>query len=1288
MTVRLFECACKLQQTKAIDNRWFEFGVSASKAVAVAVLAACLEGVPASAAITKDAASQQIAAQGTTSVSLNHLLGSGTNRLVVCGVQISNPTSAVTNYSPTVTFAGFPMTKIAGSQSPSQTDATTNKIESVMFYLDDNTLTGVSGTVPVSVTGITPAPQGSAGATCVSYFGVGQAGPEAVAEKNNGNNPSPAVTLVTSTYGDLIVDSFAGGFSTGSTGKAAQPSAGQTLDTTPSNYQLAAGGLLIGSSHMIAGAPGSIALNPAWTQSGATTPATVNVSRSSYSVAAFPPATSGLTCNLTVNSSGTGSGTTQPPSGPYSCGTAINLSATPAPGSVFGGWNGSGTGKSYTGSNSSASFTLDQDTTETATFTAVPMCTLTTSVAAGAGYVTPTSGSYICGTQFTVQAFPAPQYAFAGWGGGTLSGTTNPTTLTLSSNTSVTATFSQNTSSVTGDSRAVTEPKYPPVCSTLSAQQVDSSLLESMPDTDRVQAALNACAPGQAVEFSSSDGYNAFIIAPINLPAGVTMLVAPDVTIFGSINHSDYSCNPSGGTCKPLINVLPNAAPAPGSGIMGLGVIDGRGGVPLTDTGVSWWASINPGPDARPRLVYLSYTSPTTGADNFTLYKITLRNSPKFHVSGVGNNLTVWGIRIFSPPDSPNTDGIDPSSATNVTITNSYISDGDDHIAPKAGVGHVSNISIYNNHFYSGHGISVGSETNAGLNNMYVHDNAFDVGSDYFGGSSAGALRIKSDVSRGGEVHDVLYQNTCVNYGGNTLVFNPYYSAATGSLIPNFHDITISNFLELNDSSHKSTIEGYNSNGIVYPLTLTLDNVIFNNATQSDFAAPAQVNNAQITLGPGPVNIRPFLQNDAATPSNNITIYNNVSNSDAPLDCSHAFVYLTGDLTAPTNTAVTGQSFTITAVLQNVVSPTVAGMILDPPQNMPSSGTIQLLEGTNVVATAVASGSRLTAITIPSMTTGTHIYSAQYLGDSNYNLTTPLSFGSFTVTATAPPPVADSQSVSVGYNTATPITLSATGIGTMAYSIVTSSAHGTLSGTAPNVTYTPAPGYSGEDSFTFQADNGSASNVATVSITVANAPPLAVSQSVTVTYNTATPITLSASGNGTLVYSVVTNPAHGALSGTAPVLTYTPASGYAGADSFTFKANNGTDSSTATVSITVLNAAPVAANQSVKVASNTATPITLSASGNGTLVYSVVTNPAHGTLSGTAPVLTYTPASRYSGADSFTFKADNGTDRNTATVSITVVECGAGGHGPNGNGCLEHRPADNGVRNAQGHTGP
>ena len=55
----------------------------------------------------------------------------------------------------------------------------------------------------------------------------------------------------------------------------------------------------------------------------------------------------------------------------------------------------------------------------------------------------------------------------------------------------------------------------------------------------------------------------------------------------------------------------------------------------------------------------------------------------------------------------------------------------------------------------------------------------------------------------------------------------------------------------------------------------------------------------------------------------------------------------------------------------------------------------------------------------------------------------------------------------------------------MTYSIVAGPAHGTLSGTAPNVTYTPNAGYSGPDSFTFKASDGALdSNIATVSITV------------------------------------------------------------------------------------------------------------------------------------------------------------------------------------------------------------
>ncbi len=776
-------------------------------------------------------------------------------------------------------------------------------------------------------------------------------------------------------------------------------------------------------------------------------------------------------CNLTMNT--TGQGTATPASGAYACGSTLTLQATAGSGYGFTGFTGD-----YTGTNNPASFQINQDSTVTANFAAGSSCTLTTNTV-GSGTIVPSSGSYACGTTINIQALPAAKYLFNGWSGA-LSGVVTPTTLTMTTNESVTATFVPNTAGVTGDPRIVTEPAYPPVCSTLTALQVVSSPVETSPDTARVQAALNACAPGQAVEFSSSGADNAFIIAPITLPAGVTMLIDPDVTILASIKYADYACVTADSWCTPVITVAKNVDPAPGSGIMGLGVIDGRGGVKLTDKTTSWWGT---GSDARPRLIYMGPRSPSASADNFTMYKVTLQNSPKFHVSGLSNNLTIWGIKIYSPPDSPNTDGIDPSGSKNITITNSYISDGDDMIAVKAGVGHVSNVTISNNHMYSGHGISVGSETNAGLNNMYVHDNAIDNG---FGGSSVDSIRIKSDVSRGGEVYDVLYKNTCVFHGGDTIVFDPYYASKTGDLIPNFHDITISNFHEtFRDSSHKVTMQGYNTPPNVFPLTVTLDNVQFDGATANDFKAPDQTNNAQFTLGPGPVNIASFLIADAAVPANNLTIINNISNSNPPLDCTNAFVYLVGDLAAPAGAIVAGDSPKVTAVLQNVVAPPVAGITLTTPaQQRTPTGTINLLEGSTVVASGTING-RLASITVPNITAGTHTYTAQYLGDTHY--TAAFSFGTVTLTASSgtTPPVANPQTVAVGYNSPKSITLTATGTGTLTYSIVTLPMHGTLSGTAPNVTYTPNAGYSGADSFTFKANNGVDSNVATVGITVA-----------------------------------------------------------------------------------------------------------------------------------------------------------------------------------------------------------
>jgi hypothetical protein len=274
---------------------------------------------------------------------------------------------------------------------------------------------------------------------------------------------------------------------------------------------------------------------------------------------------------------------------------------------------------------------------------------------------------------------------------------------------------------------------------------------------------------------------------------------------------------------------------------------------------------------------------------------------------------------------------------------------------------------------------------------------------------------------------------------------------------------------------------------------------------------------------------------------------------------------------------------------------------------------------------------------------------------------------SITVNAVNDAPVASNQNVTTNEDTAVGVTLSATDAdgNPLTYSVVASPAHGTLSGTAPSLTYTPTLNYVGSDTFTFRANDGTVnSNTATVSITVntVNDAPVANNQSVTTNEDTAVGVTLSATdadGNP-LTYSVVASPAHGTLSGTAPALTYTPTANYNGADSFTFRANDGTvNSNTATVSITVnaVNDAPVANAQSATTSQNVAAGVTLSATdadGNP-LTYTVVAGPAHGSLSGTAPNLTYTPTANYNGSDNFTFRVNDGTvNSNTAMVSITV----------------------------------
>jgi polygalacturonase len=246
------------------------------------------------------------------------------------------------------------------------------------------------------------------------------------------------------------------------------------------------------------------------------------------------------------------------------------------------------------------------------------------------------------------------------------------------------------------DTRDVIEPKVPRVCTSLSARLHSENgklpeAAEANLDTARIQEAIDHCVAGRAVELHADGGQNAFLSGPLELKPSVTLLVAGGAVLFASRNAREYdvqpgSCglvNQDGRGCKPLIS----ARNAPHSAVMGEGAIDGQGGERLLHQASSWWelahqAKLENKRQNCPRLLVVD------SSNDFTLYGIELRNSPNFHVMvGKTDGFTAWGVRIDAPASARNTDGIDPSSSTNVSIVHSYIRAGDDNVAIKAGSG-------------------------------------------------------------------------------------------------------------------------------------------------------------------------------------------------------------------------------------------------------------------------------------------------------------------------------------------------------------------------------------------------------------------------------------------------------------------------------------------------------------------------------------------------------------------------------------------------------------------------
>ena len=169
-----------------------------------------------------------------------------------------------------------------------------------------------------------------------------------------------------------------------------------------------------------------------------------------------------------------------------------------------------------------------------------------------------------------------------------------------------------------------------------------------------------------------------------------------------------------------------------------------------------------------------------------------------------------------------------------------------------------------------------------------------------------------------------------------------------------------------------------------------------------------------------------------------------------------------------------------------------------------------------------------------------------------------------TVNAVNDVPVATAQTVTTDEDTAKSITLSGTDVegSALTYAVVTPPTRGVLSGTAPNLTYTPNAHVNGSDSFTFRVNDGSVdSAVATVSITVnaVNDAPVATAQTVTTDEDTAKAITLTGADVDfdTLSFEVVESPEHGRVILINGVAVYTPDPDYFGQDQFTFRASDG-----------------------------------------------------------------------------------------------------------------------------------
>lgn len=245
----------------------------------------------------------------------------------------------------------------------------------------------------------------------------------------------------------------------------------------------------------------------------------------------------------------------------------------------------------------------------------------------------------------------------------------------------------------------------------------------------------------------------------LHISSGAILSFSTDPKDYGVVN-SRWE-----GWEKPVYASCLYAKDSQNIAVSGFGTIEGNGSV--------WWDVFRNHRDD------LKYPRPKTisfeECSNITIRDITILNSPSWTLNPIKcHNITIDNINIKNPKDSPNTDGIDPESCTNVRITNCNIDVGDDCIALKSGVEDTpervssENIVISNCTMVHGHGgVVIGSEMSGDIRNVTITNCVFQ--------DTDRGIRIKSRRGRGGTVEDIRISNIIMDNVMCPFVMNLFY---------------------------------------------------------------------------------------------------------------------------------------------------------------------------------------------------------------------------------------------------------------------------------------------------------------------------------------------------------------------------------------------------------------------------------------------------------------------------------------------------------------------------------